>query len=173
MNNLNTIQEKLSLISKTRGINKILFVCLGNLCRSPMAEYLMRDCLKNSGNSSITVYSGGLLYNVEKPVPQEINDLMKESGIDISGHRSRQVTREMIKECDLIVVMELRQKEELIKNYPECASRIFLLSQWDPSNSEERDVADPIGQTFSFYRNCFNEIKILVKGLAENILGVN
>lgn len=170
MNNIDTIREKISLISKSKGINKILFVCLGNLCRSPMAEYLLRDCLKKSGNTSINISSSGLLNLMGKRVPEEINDLMNKSGIDISDHRSSTITREAIMESDLIIVMELRQKEKLVHQFPECTTRIFLLSQLDPANPEERDIADPIGQTQFFYQNCFNDIKVLVAGLAEYTL---
>jgi protein-tyrosine-phosphatase len=135
-----------------------------------MAEYLFRAYFKNRKNIIMNVSSAGFLNQRGKHVPEEISALMKNAGIDISGHQSSPLTPERIKASDLIIVMEMRQRDELMSEYPECASRIFLLSQLSASNQEERDIADPIGQTFSFYQYCFNDIKALVEELARNIL---
>lgn len=169
MNNFKSIREKIKGISRSRGIKEIIFVCLGNLCRSPMAEYLLRDRLESTGNTGIKVSSAGFLDQKGAYVPEEIYDLMNEAGIDISDHRSSPLSSERIRKSDLIIVMEVRQREELVLQYPEEASRVFLLSQFDRQNPEERDVDDPIGQTLDFYRNCFNEIKYLVEVLTEHI----
>lgn len=166
MNDFNSVQEKINQINRSRGIKNILFVCLGNLCRSPMAEYLLRDHLEKRGNSSVKITSRGFLDQTGTSVPKEIYDLMDEAGIDISGHSSRPLTCERISESDLIIVMEIRQKEELGRQYIEDAHRIFLLSQFDKQNPEERDITDPMGQPSSQYRKCFNEIKFIVEGLA-------
>ena len=170
MNNISATYERIRQISQSRGINRIFFICLGNLCRSPMAEYLFRAYFKNRKNIIMNVSSAGFLNQRGKHVPEEISLLMKNSGIDISGHRSSPITPERIIDSDLIIVMEIKQKDELLRKYPECASRIFLLSQLDALNPEERDIGDPIGQTFSFYQYCFNEIKVLVEELARYIL---
>ncbi len=135
-----------------------------------MAEYLFRACFINSKNIILNVSSAGFLNQKGNHVPEEISVLMKNSGIDISGHRSSPITPERIIDSDLIIVMEIKQRDELLSKYPECASRIFLLSQLDALNPEERDIGDPIGQTFSFYQYCFNEIKVLVEEFARYIL---
>lgn len=171
-NKFNSIREKLNLVSKSRGIKNILFVCLGNLCRSPMADYLLREYFRKSGNTDIKVSSGGFLDQTGAKVPKEINDLMSKAKINISEHRSSPITQERIRKSDLIIVMEKEQKEQLVRQLPEDAPRIFLLSQFDKQNPEERDIADPIGQTSSFYKNCFDEIKILVENLAAYSLEV-
>ncbi len=170
MNNISATYERIRQISQSRGINRILFVCLGNLCRSPMAEYLFRANFKNKKRIILNVSSAGFLNQRGKHVPEEISLLMKNTEIDISGHRSSPLTPERIKDSDLIIVMEIKQRDELMSEYPECASRIFLLSQLDASNPEERDIGDPIGQTFSFYQYCFIEIKALVEELARYVL---
>ena len=170
MKNISATYERILQISQSRGINRVLFVCLGNLCRSPMAEYLFRSYLKNRKNIIMNVSSAGFLNQRGRHVPEEISLLMKNSGIDISGHRSSPITPERIINSDLIIVMEIKQRDQLLREYPECASRVFLLSQLNALNPEERDIGDPIGQTFSFYQYCFNEIKVLVEELARYIL---
>ncbi len=173
MTNFDLIHEEIKGIFRSRGIKKILFICLGNLCRSPMAEYLLRDRLESTGNTGIKVSSAGFLDQTGALSPEEIHVVMNETGIDISRHRSSPITKEKIRESDLIIVMEKKQKEDLCRQFPEEASRIFLLSQFDKRNAEERDVADPIGQTLPFYKNCFNEIETLVKGLTEHIISID
>jgi protein-tyrosine-phosphatase len=69
--------------------------------------------------------------------------------------------------------MEKRQKESLCHQFPDEAYRIFMLSQFDYQNPEERDVTDPMGQALPLYKDCFNEIKALVEGLTEHILSIN
>ncbi len=173
MSNFESIQEKIIGIARSRGIKKILFICLGNLCRSPMAEYLSRSQLESNGKRDIKISSAGFLDQMGSHSPEAIHVVMNEAGIDVSQHRSSFVTEEKIREADLIIVMEKRQRENLCRQFPDEASRIFLLSQFDRQNPEERDVADPIGQALTFYRNCFNKIKTLVEGLTEHILSIN
>ncbi|MEE9165026.1 MAG: low molecular weight protein arginine phosphatase [Nitrospinota bacterium] len=173
MSNFESIQEKIKGISRSRGIKKILFICLGNLCRSPMAECLLRNRLESKGKRDVQISSAGFLDQTGSHSPEEIHVVMNEAGIDVSQHRSSPVTEEKIREADLIIVMEKRQRENLCRQFPDEAYRIFLLSQFDGQNPEERDVTDPIGQALPFYRNCFNEIKTLVEGLTEHILSIN
>ena len=173
MRNFESIQEKIKGISGSRGIKKILFICLGNLCRSPMAEYLSRNRLENKGKRDIKISSAGFLDQTGSLSPGEIHMVMNEAGLDVSQHRSSPITEEKITDADLIIVMEKRQRENLCRQFPDEAYRIFLLSQFDGQNPEERDVTDPMGQGLPFYRNCFNEIRTLVDGLTEHILNIN
>lgn len=170
MSNSNSVPEKIKKLKETRGIRKIYFICLGNLCRSPMAEYLCREEMKKKNIAGIEISSGGFLDQTGAHSPEEIHIVMKEAGIDISGHRSSPITEEKIRKSDLIIVMEKRQREDLVCLYPDEASRVFLLSQFDREIPEERDVEDPIGQRLTRYRSCFNEIKYLVEGLVEQII---
>jgi protein-tyrosine-phosphatase len=173
MSNFKSIQEKIKGISISRGIKKILFICLGNLCRSPMAECLLRARLESKGKRDIQISSAGFLDQTGFCPPEEIRVVMDEAGIDVSLHSSSPVTEEKIREADLIIVMEKRQREYLCRQFPDEAYRIFMLSQFDYQNPEERDVTDPMGQALPLYKDCFNEIKALVEGLTEHILSIN
>ena len=173
MSNFKLIQEKIKGISRSRGIKKILFICLGNLCRSPMAECLLRTRLESKGKRDIQISSAGFLDQTGFCSPEEIRVVMDEAGIDVSLHRSSPATEEKIREADLIIVMEKRQREYLCRQFPDEAYRIFMLSQFDYQNPEERDVTDPMGQALPLYKDCFNEIKALVEGLTEHILSIN
>lgn len=167
MNNLNLPQERIKQISESRGIKKILFICLGNLCRSPMAEYMLRDYLNKNKKEDINISSAAFLDQRRATVPIEIYDMMCDAKINISDHKSKPFDQELIKESDLIIVMEIKQKEELSQRYPEDVSRIFLLSQFDEQNPEERDIADPMGQSLFEYRTCFDEIKMFTEKMGK------
>ena len=83
-------------------IRHILVVCVGNICRSPMAEALLRDALREQ--QDITVESAGLGALVDHPASEHAVTLMRERGLDISGHRARQITPDMVHAADLVLV---------------------------------------------------------------------
>jgi protein-tyrosine phosphatase len=120
-------------------IRGILVLCEGNHCRSPIAEALLRAAL----GERIQVRSAGLRALVDHPAHDEAERLMAEQGLDLTGHRGRQVTAEMALEADLILVMDLAQKEACERLAPSCRGRVYLLGHWLPSG--EQQIADPIG----------------------------
>jgi protein-tyrosine phosphatase len=110
--------------------NKILVVCLGNICRSPMAEGMLKNWLATK-NSPITVSSAGLSAVVDRAPPEFSVALLKARNIDITAHRARQITEDMVRESDLILVMENGQKKKIETLYPFALGKVFLLGKWD------------------------------------------
>ena len=84
---------------------KILCVCTGNVCRSPMLEALLQREYEKLGRTDVTVHSAGVMTNDDMPPTAEAVAVMKEIGIDISGHRSRQVTPAIVEESDVFVAL--------------------------------------------------------------------
>ncbi len=131
------------------GVKKILFVCTGNICRSPMAEGLFRSMAEPS---AFEVRSAGLGAQAGYPPSEHARDVMREMGIDISGIRSQPVTPELVRDSDWIFVMTQGHLDMLLMLHPAAAERTFLLREFDEDAAPgDRDIADPIGGPRDLY----------------------
>ena len=133
---------------------RIIFVCTGNTCRSPMAEGILKSIYKD-----YEVLSRGLY------VPEEIGasffsiKAMQEMDIDISGHKSKQLTVGEAEDCDLVITMTKSHKNIIISSYPKFSDKTFTLSEFA---GEEGDVRDPYGMDEDTYRECAKQIMRLI-----------
>lgn len=116
--------------------SSILVVCLGNVCRSPVAEFLFR---RELDGRDIRVGSAGLGAMVGRPMDEEAAALLREDGIDASGHRARQLRPSMLREADLVLTMERRQLASVARLAPEASGKVFLFDKWHAGG----DVPDP------------------------------
>ena len=152
----------------------ILFLCSGNICRSPYAEGYLRHRL--GGDGGARVGSAGTLGIQGSPASTETSRLARESGFDLSGHRSRGMTFDAVDEADQILVMEDAHRRELMDRFPEGAHKVRLLSEYHPSVSDRSsapDIFDPIGRPFEDFRQCFRLIRDSIDGLIEAGLGAD
>ncbi len=135
----------------------ILFVCTGNTCRSPMAEVLFCEQLRQHGlpESEWRVESAGTWAQDGNPATRFGRETMAQRGLDLSNHRSRTVTREMLQGFDLILVMEVNHKEALWAEFPDLSKKIFLLSEMV---GRKLTVEDPITGKLSDYQATAKEI---------------
>src|ERR1043165_3007855 len=136
----------------------ILFVCTGNVCRSPMAEGIFRQAVKGQGD--YRVLSAGL-GAVEGPPPSAYAvDAVRELGIDISSQRSRMLTPEMVQQADYIFGMTHSHVDTVTLLYPQAAEKTFLLREFDETlDTFEKDISDPIGGSYEIYLNCRDQIE--------------
>jgi protein-tyrosine phosphatase len=117
-------------------INRILVLCVGNICRSPMAEGLLKQALQGH-----EVLSAGLGALVGQPADPHGIAIMRQRGIDITQHRARQVERWMVAAADMVLVMDMEQKRHLELAYPMCRGKVFRLGEHG-----KYDIADPYRQ---------------------------
>jgi RpiB/LacA/LacB family sugar-phosphate isomerase len=147
-------------------MKRIVFICTGNVCRSPMAEELFRQ--KLNGDRTIEVESAGIgAVSGQAPSSYAV-DVMRELGADISRQRSQPIHHEMVRRADYIFVMTYGHLDSLLLLYPSAGDKVFLLRDFDPGlSSEEREVDDPIGQSKDTYRACRDQIQKSIPYLIE------
>jgi protein-tyrosine-phosphatase len=103
----------------------VLFVCTGNSCRSVMAEGYLKKLLKEQGRADVEVSSAGMMAIDGAGASFETRAVLEKAGADVSMHRARKVTKELIDRTDLILVMEKIHEENILELAPEAKNRLF------------------------------------------------
>jgi protein-tyrosine-phosphatase len=139
----------------------ILFVCTGNICRSPMAMGLLREKLRKAGlEGEYKVHSAGVWGLESQPPSTYAQQMMAQRGIDISDHRSHDLSSQDVEEADLILTMERGQAEAISLEFPRHAHKVHLLSELI---GRHYDIRDPYGGLLHEYRQCAAEIERIIE----------
>jgi protein-tyrosine phosphatase len=117
--------------------NNILVVCVGNICRSPVGERLLRQLLPEKN-----ITSAGVGAMVGCPVDSLAADVAKEHGLETSKHFAKQLTPEMCHQADLILAMSEKIRQEIYSQVPEARGKVMLFGKW----LDELDIPDPFKQ---------------------------
>ena len=141
---------------------QILLVCTGNICRSPMAEYILRARLGDK--SDWKVASAGVAAGDGEPASEEAVVVCRELGLDLRRHGSQQVTRALMENSRWVVVMTEMHREVLARQYPEFHARIRLLKSFGFSGAFG-DIPDPIGGSLDVYRTVRDAIESAISDL--------
>ena len=148
----------------------ILFICTGNVCRSPMAEGIFRHAIQGRGH--YRVISAGLGAMDGQPPSAHAVEAVKELGIDISNQRSRMLTPDLVAEADYIFGMTHSHVDTVLLLYPQAAEKTFLLREFDDTlDPFEKDISDPIGGSYEIYVNCRDQIEQGIVSLLRFIEG--
>jgi protein-tyrosine phosphatase len=158
------------MIVSPANIRNILFVCAGNICRSPMAEWQLKALLRENPIPGMQVGSAGLIALPDNAASFNAVRVARENSISLEEHRARLINTELIDNADLVLVMESHQGHELIANHPQASEKIFLLRHIARYGSRERGISDPYGRNLEAYRFCFEDIKECVESLHEWLL---
>ena len=129
---------------------------MGNICRSPTAEYLFRQHLSAGGAS---VESAGLGALVGKPMDAMARQLLAEHGVDGSAHRARQLTDAMLRDADLVLAMERDHVASMMRMAPEASGKVMLLDRW----GQGRDIDDPYRQSREAFEHVYDMIESSVR----------
>ncbi len=118
-------------------IQNILIVCIGNICRSPIGEIFFAEKFKQAG-LNVAVSSAGLGALVGRPADLMAQELVTARGLDLSVHRARQISADIVFSSDLILTMTADQQEQIESEYMSARGRVHRLGKWD-----SYDVPDP------------------------------
>lgn len=153
------------LVELKRNNFTILFVCSGNTCRSPMAKGILEKKLENK---NVTVFSAG---TIAQPgiLPSDFALITAQKyGADISHHLSSPLTKELIIDADLILVMSTKHKDRVIELVPKAKSKTFLLKEYASGLPEE--IEDPVGQPLEVFEKVASEVNENLEKIAEGII---
>ncbi|MCS7265815.1 MAG: low molecular weight protein arginine phosphatase [Armatimonadetes bacterium] len=147
---------------------KVLFVCTGNLCRSPMAEYLTRN-LAEQKDVNVEVKSAGIWTVQGEPATEETIAVLEELGIDAKGHRSQSLDWDLIDWADIILTMEKWQKHRILAKAQDAEGKVFTLTEFV---GEEGEIPDPYGTAREAYRKVRDQIQRLIEKLLDKIVNL-
>ena len=146
-----------------------LFICMGNICRSPFAEVAARRHFSDA--HGMTFRSAGIVVNHPRESPPGTLAAAKTFGIDLSGHRSQKVDEDLVAAADMVFGMEAWHFRSLRKKFPRHREKIFLLAPFENSAPVGNNlynvfnIQDPYGRELKDFINCFKRIDACLQGL--------
>jgi protein-tyrosine-phosphatase len=144
-----------------------VFVCFGNIMRSAMAEFLMRNALRNAPGKigRIRIVSAGLHANPGREAHPWMQEAAADLGVSLATHRSKLLTRGMVDAADAIFAMDFQNKAELLTLYPDAANKIFMLSAYAEGAWRCREIPDPYLGDLEVTRHCAKQLQICIRNL--------
>jgi protein-tyrosine-phosphatase len=146
---------------------RILFVCTGNVCRSPMAAALFNAKARHLGeHHAYVARSAGTWALENQPASGHAITVMRERGIDLTGHRGQTVTRKLLERAAVVIVMTASHRDALTSEFPTVRGKLHLMSELIDRTF---DIADPYGGTLAEYQDCAASLEKLIDSGYEKI----
>jgi protein-tyrosine-phosphatase len=142
----------------------ILFICAGNTCRSPMAAAIFAFVANETGRKASSDSAGLSASPGQKAAENAVAVVREFYDADLSDHRSKPLTKDLVKKADLILCMTKGQQEAVQKRFP--GANVDTIGHWA---SQDRDVDDPYGGDLTVYRYCARQIENLLRSGIRNL----
>lgn len=143
-------------------MSDIVFICNANMCRSPIAEGILKLQLEKMHLTSVAVSSMGIHAVEGKSATDTAVTVCEEHGIALENHRSRPLIPDELKEAVLIFTMEAVQVEYIDLFFPQVSDRVYLLAAWPNRIERRKNINDPVGRSIAVYRKTFNQIEACI-----------
>lgn len=143
---------------------KILVVCLGNICRSPIGEKLLQQHLpdKHIASAGLGTQKSGLLG---KEADHSANQIAQEHGLSLEGHKAQQLTQSLCQNYDLILVMEKKHLESICHLAPEVRGKTMLFGQW----LSQKEIPDPYMKSREAFEFAYRQLELASQAWANKI----
>ena len=151
------------------GARSFVFVCFGNIMRSPMSEALFKDAIARNPSIAAKITSAGLNATPGTPAHPWAVAAAQDFGISLEHHQSILLTREMVDEADAILAMDSQNQVELLSRYPDAADRFFLLGAYSGTTNRPIEIRDPFYGDLKETRRCYRLLQTCIKNLAESL----
>jgi len=152
---------------------KIMFICTGNICRSAMADWLLKKKIEDIGRNDIEVYSSGVhAYDGDMSTWEAKSIMEDEYDVDMKSHRATNIKNSNIENMDLILCATTAHKIAVIEMYPTLKEKVFTMKEYVDYNREYHhkiDIKDPWGYDIDTYRSCASEIDECLELLLKKI----
>jgi protein-tyrosine-phosphatase len=150
---------------------RVLFVCHGNIIRSPMCEVLLRDIARHAGDAGLTIESAGLHANPGKSADPRARTAAADFGVSLDSHRARRLVIEAVDRADIIFVMDWLDEARLISRYPNSQSKVLLLGAFGREDARtEPIVPDPYSEGADAVAACYRRLNVAVRAVASKIV---
>lgn len=148
-----------------------LFVCFGNIMRSALAEFLMKQELSEAGLAEqVRIMSAGLHANAGREAHPWAQEAAKNLGISLVEHHAKPLTREMIEQADCVFAMDFQNKAELLTLYPEAQAKICMLSAYGEGSWQYREIPDPYLTDMENTQFCGRQLRTCIRNLIASML---
>ena len=148
----------------------ILFVCFGNIMRSPMAEALLRRELARAEGDGFNVVSAGMHAIAGNGAHPWALEAAQGLGVSLKNHRAQPVTPELIEGADAIYAMDFQNQAELLAQYPKAAAKIFLLGSYADGALRHNEIPDPYFGNIDSTRECYELLHRCIRKLTAELL---
>jgi protein-tyrosine phosphatase len=148
----------------------ILFVCFGNIMRSPMCEALLKRGLANFDDAQFNVTSAGLNAIPDWQAHTWAITAAREFGVSLEGHRARLLTSDMVHRANAIFAMDYHNQVQLFSRWPDHKKKILLLSAYANEDYPSVEISDPYYAGLEGTRSCYSVLNTCIENLAHELL---
>ena len=154
-------------------IESVVFVCHGNIMRSPVSEAMLRQSLEKQGISGVRVSSAGMQAIIGRSADPRSLTVAPEFGVSVAQHRAQPLTEALVNSSDLVVVMDLQNGAEFLLRFPNASEKLFFLRQFSAQRDKRHcDIPDPYPGDEQHMRNCCYVLQECTEKLAAEIASV-